>query len=471
MSDEDNAPPTDADLLLAIAEQEVGFVRSQGRCYGTVTTDKGQRTLHVRGPAFQTWLRLRFREHQGRVAPAAAVKAAITAIEDIASLAPEQRVFLRSARDGERIYIDLGDETGAAIEIASGDWRIVPAPPVRFVRGNLTQPMPVPAREGALHLLRNLLNLADDGSFQLLVTWCVAALMPEGPYSLLVIGGEQGSAKTTTAKLVHDLVDPSRLSLRALPRSERDLYISTSNTHVLAFDNISSIDDWLSDTLCKLSTGGGMATRQLFTDAGEVYFEAIKPVILNSIADVVTRPDLADRAVILNLPAIAEEERLDPGAFTTLFQARHPQILGALLDLMAMAVDRLPTLKTDRLPRMAGFARIGIAIEHVFGPPGCFMEAYDRNRAMSSAILAESDPIVSAISKLVRDNGPWNGTATDLARVLEPRMVPPKRLDPASLAGRLRRLAPVLRSNGVGVEFERVGKDRTRTIAITKRAA
>ena len=50
-------------------------------------------------------------------------------------------------------------------------------------------------------------------------------------------------------------------------------------------------------------------------------------------------------------------------------------------------------------------------------------------------------------------------------------MIPPKRLDSAALAGRLRRLAPVLRSNGVGVEFERVGKDRTRTIAIMKRAA
>ncbi|PZN98322.1 MAG: hypothetical protein DCF30_14380 [Hyphomicrobiales bacterium] len=471
MSEKESLPPTDADLVLAIAKEEVELLRWQGRCYAVVTTDKGPRTLQVRGPAFQTWLRLRFLQLQDRIVPAAAVRAAITALEDIASLAPEQPVFLRSARDGERVYIDLGDETGAAIEITSGGWRIVQVPSVRFVRGNLTQPLPVPAREGGLHLLRELLNLADDGSFQLLVTWCVASLMPEGPYPLLVVTGEQGSAKTTTVKLIHDLVDPSRLPLRALPRSERDLYISTSNTHVLAFDNISSIDDWLSDTLCKLSSGGGMATRQLFTDGGEVYFEAIKPVILNGITDIVTRPDLTDRAIILNLPAIAEEERLDPVAFEARFQARRPQILGALLDLMATAVDRLPTLKTNRLPRMAGFARIGIAIEHVFGPPGCFMEAYNRNRSMSSAILAESDPIVSAITKLIHDNGPWNGTATDLARALEPRMVPPKRLDPAALAGRLRRLAPVLRSNGVGVEFERVGKDRTRTIAITKRAA
>ena len=240
---------------------------------------------------------------------------------------------------------------------------------------------------------------------------------------------------------------------------------------MLSFDNASDLADWLSDAFCKVSTGGGMATRQLFTDAGEVYFQAIKPVILNGIEDVVTRPDLADRAIVLNLPAIAEEKRLDPAELEARFQERRPQIFGALLDLMAMALARLPELKTERLPRMAGFARIGIAIEEAFGEPGCFMEAYDANRAMSSVILAESDPIVAAIVKLMAGAAQWTGTATDLAKALEPRMVPPKRLDPAALAGRLRRLAPVLRANALDIEFDREGKDRTRTISITRRAA
>lgn len=469
MSDVENPPLTEADILVAIAEEKAELLRSQGRCYATITTAKGERTVQLRGPAFQTWLRLEFRTLQGTIAPAGAVKAAITALEDLASLTAESQVFMRSARHHGRIYLDLGDDSGRAVEIEPGNWRIVTSPPVRFVRGSLARPLPAPVREGSLDLLRQLVNLPDNGSFQLLVSWCIAALMPTGPYPVLAVGGEQGSAKTTTANLIHDLVDPSLLPLRALPRSERDLYISTANTHLLAFDNISSIGDWLSDVLCKLSTGGGMATRQLFTDAGEVYFQAIKPVILNGIEDVVTRPDLADRAIILNLPAIVEEDRLDPAEFEARFQACRPQIFGALLDLMATALARLPTLRTERLPRMAGFARVGIAIEYAFGEPGCFLRAYDTNRSLSSAILAESDPIVGAIVKLMAVQGQWRGTATDLAKAVTTRMVPPKRLEPAALAGRLRRLAPVLRANAIDIAFDRAGKDRTRIIAITRR--
>lgn len=469
MSEEEGIPATDADLLVAIAEDEIELLRWQGRCYAMIPTETGWRTLSLRGSEFQSWLRRKFRVLQGRIAPGAAVKAAITALEDAAGLAPERPVFLRSASHDGRIYIDLGDDTGRAIKIGPDGWSVVPSPPVAFLRSDLSSPLPHPTSHGSLAPLRSLLNLGDEGAFQLLVTLCIAALMPKGPYPILAIGGEQGSAKTTLMKIVHSLVDPSRLPLRALPKSERDLYISTTSTHLLAYDNISSISDWLSDVFCKLSTGGGMATRRLFSDDGEVYFEASRPVILNGIEDVVTRADLADRAIILNLPAISEEDRLDPDAFWARFQAARPQILGALLDLMGTALARLPELKTSRLPRMAGFARLGIAIEDAFGPAGCFMEAYDANRAMSLSILAESDPIIGAIAKLVDGLATWHGTATDLAKALEPRLVPPKRLEPAALAGRLRRLAPVLRANGVAVEFDREGKDRTRVITIARR--
>lgn len=36
----------------------------------------------------------------------------------------------------------------------------------------------------------------------------------------------------------------------ALPRDERELFIAASNGHVLAFDNLSGLPHWLSDTLC-----------------------------------------------------------------------------------------------------------------------------------------------------------------------------------------------------------------------------
>lgn len=64
---------------------------------------------------------------------------------------------------------------------------------------------------------------------------------------------------------------------------------------------------WISDTLCRLATGGGFAVRRLYSDMDEVLFDAARPVILNGIEDIVTRPDLADRAVFLTLEPIPEE--------------------------------------------------------------------------------------------------------------------------------------------------------------------
>jgi len=133
----------------------------------------------------------------------------------------------------------------------------------------------------------------------IVVSWLSAALRPSGPYPLLAISGEQGSAKTALSKMLRALVDPNIAPLRALPREERELFIAANNGHVLAFDNISRLRSWLSDALCRLASGSGFAARQLYTDQNEVLFDAARPVILNGIEEIITRPDLADRSIFL----------------------------------------------------------------------------------------------------------------------------------------------------------------------------
>src|SRR5262245_64837822 len=125
----------------------------------------------------------------------------------------------------------------------------------------------------------------------------------------MVSTGEHGSAKTTFCKILRALIDPNTASMRALPREDRDAFIAANNGHVLAFDNVSGLPAWISDTLCRLATGGGFAVRQLYSDQDEVLFDAARPVMLNGIEDIVTRPDLADRAVFLSLEPIPEERR------------------------------------------------------------------------------------------------------------------------------------------------------------------
>ena len=116
----------------------------------------------------------------------------------------------------------------------------------------------------------------------------MAALRPTGPYPVLVLTGEQGSAKSTCARMLRALVDPHEAALRAPPRNEHELFIAARNAHVLAFDNLSTVSPWLSDALSRLATGAGFAARKLYTDDEENVISAERPTILNSIDAVVT---------------------------------------------------------------------------------------------------------------------------------------------------------------------------------------
>src|SRR5215831_9944229 len=218
-------------------------------------------------------------------------------------------VHVRIAEHEGHIYLDLADAAWRAAEIGPQGWRVIGEPPVRFRRPPGMLPLPMPQRGGSLGQLGSFFNLSGRDDLVLVTAWLLAALRHGKPYPLLVISGEQGSSKTMLAKMLRALIDPNVAPVRSVPREERDLFIAANNGHVLAFDNLSALPPWLSDALCRLASGGSFAVRQLYTDQDEVLFHAARPVILNGIEDVVSRPDLADRALFLTLPWVSQVRR------------------------------------------------------------------------------------------------------------------------------------------------------------------
>ena len=169
------------------------------------------------------------------------------------------------------------------------------------------------------------------------------ALRPRGPYPLLAVSGEQGSAKTVLSKLLKALIDPNAAPVRSLSREERELMIAANNGYLLAFDNLSGLPNWLSNALCRLATGGSFAVRQLYTDDEEILFDATRPILLNGIEEVVSRPDLGDRAIFLMLPPIGEAQRRPESELWREFAIARPRILGALLDAMVHGMRAMTT--------------------------------------------------------------------------------------------------------------------------------
>ena len=301
--------------------------------YADVWMDGHRETLPIRSMGFERWLRRLFVERTGRGATREALNHAQDNLDAQAALAGQRRVYQRTATLGDRLYIDLSDDSHQVVEIDSEDWRVLSDPPeVRFRRTKTARPLPEPVKGDSrtgLSILRGFLNM-DEADFVLCVAWLLASLRDTGPYPLLVLTGEQGSAKSTAAKLLRSLVDPARPPTTGMPRNERDAAIAARNRHVLAYDNLSGLPTWFSDTLCRLSTGEGFATRALYTNDEEVVIEASRPVILTGIENPSVRGDLAERSITIRLAPIADADRRTESELMATFEAAVPIIFGAL---------------------------------------------------------------------------------------------------------------------------------------------
>jgi len=470
---EQERKPKQADILINVVKEGAPlFHTPDGVAYADIEVNGHRETWPIKSQSFKRWLRRRFYEATGGAPNSEALQTAIGMIESVAMFDGDERsVYLRVAADGNVLYIDLANSDWQAIEIDATGWRVISRPPVRFRRAAGMLALPRPERGGSVEALRDFLNV-KDGDFVLTVAWLLAALRNTGPYPVLTVSGEQGSAKSTCSTILRALVDPNTAPLRALAREDRDLFIAATNGHVLAFDNISRLPTWISDTLCRLATGGGFAVRQLYTDQDEVLFDAMRPVILNGIEDVIERPDLADRAIFLTLEPIGEERRRPEAELWAEFEAERPRIIGALLDTMVVGLANRARVKLATLPRMADFAIWATACEPALWRAGTFGAAFDANRKELIEGVLDADAIATAIRGLMAAREEWVGTSSQLLHALEEvvgeRVAKSKNWPSSAEAlGRgLRRPATFLRKVGIEISFER--DKRIRRIRITR---
>jgi hypothetical protein len=243
--------PTQADILIDLAQTAELFHSADGTGYADLDIKGHRETWPIRAKGFRRWLARRFYEKTGGAPSSEALQSALNVIEAKAHFdAPERAVHIRVGELEGRLYLDLCDKTWRAIEIDPTGWRVIDQPPVRFRRAPGMRPLPIPERGGTIDALRPFLNVKYDLDFVLVVSWALACLRNRGPYPLMALSGEQGSAKSTLCAILRALLDPNTAPLRALPREDRDLFIAASNGYVLAFDNISGLPPWISDTLC-----------------------------------------------------------------------------------------------------------------------------------------------------------------------------------------------------------------------------
>lgn len=377
---------------------------------------------------------------------------ALLVLEGMAQEGPESALYMRAAQHEGALWLDLGDHTGRAGRITARGWTIEDSAPVLFKRTALTGPLPEPARGGSISDLWGWLNVAEDDR-PLVAAALVAALFSDQPHVVLAIFGEQGTGKTTALKVLVRLIDPSPVPVRKPPRDADSWVTAAAGSWVVGLDNLSDIPPWLSDSLCRASTGDGDVRRKLYSDSDYAVFSFRRCIIFDSIDVGALAPDLADRTVTITLELIPDEGRLDEETFWSEWAAAHPQLLGAVLDLAARVMARLPEIVLGRKPRMADFARILAAVDAELGTT-----AFDRYARQAANLAAEGlsgDPLAVRIMDAIDTT--FEGTSAALLELMrpgDPEWKAPKGW-PASardVTGRLRRLAPAFRKTGWAVD-------------------
>lgn len=467
-------------IAVSIARQHATFAHTEdGK--GVAIIDAGtHREVHLLdSPGFQRWLRGQVYAAKKEGVPELALRTALATLSAIGEFEGEcVTLHTRCAKHGGGYYIDLCNDAWQALRIDAEGFEVMDRPPVYFIRTPGMRALPSLTGAGNVNRLWEHVNIPET-SRPLVLAWLLDSLRPDTPYPVLELSGEMGSSKSTTQARLRALIDPHDVPLRAHPKTIEDIHIAAANAHVVSFENLSHLNTEHQDALCILSTGGGYATRQLYTNGGEHVSRSKCPVLLNGINPVATQPDLIERAVSVELPTIRAAARRDEQSLERAWQSDYPTIFVGLVSLFSEALALLPAVEIpgDMQKRMLDFQRLGEAVSIAMeGRPGDFSTQLDSLHGESIIRGLESFGIAAAIQVLVAnhpklqrpgkrslpaDAPAWSGTFLQLLQTLSAlpeidRSNWPR--SPRHLSTQLKRIGPGLRR--LGIRVERIGHMR-----------
>ncbi|MEW5954703.1 MAG: hypothetical protein AB1815_13475 [Bacillota bacterium] len=412
-----------ADILVKLAKDAYLFRDDLLEPFAMVNINGHTEIWPARSKFFKRWLVGRYYAVTDKAPNSDAIGQALNVVEAIATFqGNEHKLSLRVAEHKGSFWYDLADEQWRAIKVTPEGWEIVSRPPILFRRYKNTAPQVEPKRTegGGLARLSKYVNMAKSDETVLLLIYLVTCLIPGVPHVVPVFHGEKGACKSTMMRVIRKIVDPARQELLTFPGDKNELALQLSHNYLPAYDNLDGLQAWQSDMLCCAATGGGVSKRELYTNDDEIILSFLRCVTLNGINMAATRPDLLDRALIFGLSRVAPEDRREEAEFWAGFEKDRPIIMGGLFDTLSGAMKIFPTVKLDKLPRMADFCRWGYAAAEALGVGGdVFLNMYYQNIGRANEEAITGNPIASAVVALMNNNNYWQGRSSKLLDALD----------------------------------------------------
>lgn len=385
-----NKKPSQATELANMALRKYTLAVSPDGKPFAYTADSPHVALELRSKKFGLRARLA-RDYYivNQTAPSqGALKNCLEVLEGMAMDCSSTPLYTRVAGDGNAVYIDMADDANRVIEICDGTWQIVNTAPYMFRRTELTAPMIEPSRHGKLKLLWRHVNIAIEDRPLFVAVMVDSLIQPNTSKPVTGLLAEHGSAKSTTARRIVELLDSSTVELRSPPKDLEQWITAAAGSWVVALDNLSTIPDWLSDAICRASTGEGNVKRQLYADDDLSVAKFRRSVIITGIDVGGLNGDLADRLVPIELRAI--QNRLAETDLEYEWESDRADILGGLLTMAAKVHHKLSTLDYAALPRMADFGRVLASLDAITSSHGMQRYLERGKRMMADSALSNS---------------------------------------------------------------------------------
>jgi hypothetical protein len=444
-----------ADKAIELVLKDCVLVHDQQKePYAIVTKDRLRQVHHIASKSFSDMVASKYYAAKKSALSEASLKTMVSTLTGKAIYEGQMvQTHMRIAKTDDGYWLDLCNDMREAVLINKSGWRVISGDSTPlFCRSRSMKAIPTPVSGGSLDDLWNLVNIPQENQL-IVVAWLLECLREDTPHVVMEFVGEQGSAKSTSQKLLRMLIDPNVANLRSAPKKVEDVWVGANNCHLVSFENLSSLSQDYQDALCVLATGGAHATRAHYTNKDESIIELRKPIIVNGITNNVTAQDLLDRSIHIELPPI--NNRLQSKDVDQAFANVYQELVGALLDQFVNALQVLDSVKIpdQDKPRMLDFANLGEAVFQANGfASGEFLSRYKSMRQNGVSRTIDASPIGSAVMSFMDEhpNG-WSGQLISLLPQLN-RYRPigdthwPK--SPKGLGEVLKRLAPAFRTLG-----------------------
>lgn len=421
-NEESKEKRTQSSALLNFFKEENAelFLNEEHEPYVEITVGSNKKILQLDSKDFSVWLQHIYYKRTGRTMLQNNLNQVITTLIGEAKFGDTPCVKLnnRVAEYENSFWYDLASNSYSAVKTSKDGWSVETSSPKLFYRYRHQKEQVIPKTGGNINNLFKYINLKEYKT--LFICWLVSCYVPDIPHPMPIIHGEKGAAKSTACVLLKRLIDPSAVETLGLNKDEKSLILNLKKHYYLPFDNVSSISNDMSDTLCRAITGGALQQRKLFTDSEDCIYTFQRCLTINGINNVANRADLLDRSILIELERVSAENRKNLQEVYSDFEADRPYLLGAIFDILSKAMCIFPDVKLSKLPRMADFCRWGYAIAEAMGGQGDeFLKEYDSNQAIQNVEAINADNCAYLIVEFMRNKSDWENRVSLLFKGLQ----------------------------------------------------